>query len=136
MESTEGNSATPSLARGLLDIQVIESENGRSLLRLNVERKHVHSDEDPRVGGGIILSLADAAAHHAMATLLEENELHATVEVKLNFVSPGRLGVLEAEGVILHKGGRFAVSEVTIRQEGRLVARAQGTETTVTRRRE
>ena len=35
--------------------------------------------------------------------------------------------LLEAEGVILHKGGRFSVSEVTIRQEGRLVARAQGT---------
>ena len=136
MESAEGDSAAPPRAGGLLDIQVIEAQTGRSLLRLNVERKHVHSDEDPRVGGGVILSLADAAAHHAMASLLEKDELHATVEVKLNFISPGRLGVLEAEGVILHKGGRFAVSEVTIRQDGRLVARAQGTETTVTRRRE
>lgn len=136
MESTEGNSVAPARARGLLEIQVVEAKNGRSLLRLNVERKHIHSNEDPRVGGGVILSLADAAAHHAMASLLKEDELHATVEVKLNFVSPGRLGVLEAEGVILHKGGRFAVSEVTIRQEGRLVAKAQGTETTVTRRRE
>ena len=135
MESTDGNSKPPTRARGLLDIQVIEAANGRSLLRLNVERKHVHSDDDPRVGGGVILSLADAAAHHAMASLLEKDELHATVEVKLNFVSPGRLGVLEAEGVILHKGGRFAVSEVTIRQEGRLVAKAQGTETTVSRQR-
>ena len=136
MESTEGDSAPPPFSRGLLDIQVIEAENGRSLLRLSVERKHVHSDEDPRVGGGVILSLADAAAHHAIASLLEKDEIHATVEVKLNFVSPGRLGVLEAEGVILHKGRRFAVSEVTIRQEGRLVARAQGTETTVARGRE
>ena len=136
MERIEGNATAPTRARGLLDIQVIKAENGRSLLRLNVERNHVHSDDDPRVGGGVILSLADAAAHHAIASLLEKDELHATVEVKLNFVSPGRLGVLEAEGVILHKGGRFAVSEVTIRQEGRLVARAQGTETTVPRRRE
>ena len=136
MESTEENSAAPPRASGLLDIQIIESGNGHSLLRLNVERKHVHSDEDPRVGGGVILSLADAAAHHAIASLLEKDEIHATVEVKLNFISPGRLGVLEAEGVILHKGGRISVSEVTIRQEGRLVAKAQGTETTVTRRRE
>ena len=136
MERAEGNSGTSRTARRLLDIKVIQAENGRSLLRLNVERKHVHSDDDPRVGGGVILSLADSAAHHAMASLLGENELHATVEVKLNFISPGRLGVLEAEGMILHKGGRFAVSEVTIRQEGRLVARAQGTETTVTRRRD
>lgn len=136
MESTEENSAARPFARGLLDIQVVAAGDGRSLLRLNVERKHVHSDDDPRVGGGVILSLADAAAHHAIASLLEKDEMHATVEVKLNFISPGRLGVLEAEGMILHKGGRFAVSEVTIRQEGRLVARAQGTETTVTRRRD
>jgi uncharacterized protein (TIGR00369 family) len=136
MENTEENSPPPTGTRGLLDIQVIETGNGRSILRLNVERKHVHSDADPRVGGGVILSLADAAAHHAMASLLEKDELHATVEVKLNFISPGRLGVLEAEGVILHKGGRISVSEVTIRQEGRIVAKAQGTETTVIRRRE
>ena len=135
MESTDGNSAAPTFAKGLLGIQVIEAENGRSLLRLNVEPKHVHSDEDPRVGGDVILILADAAAHHAMASLLEKDELHSTAEVKLNFVSAGRLGVLEAEGVILHQGRRFAVSEVTIRQEGRLAAKAQGTETTVNHQR-
>ena len=131
MDTENNGSVQPPSSSGLLDIKVIRAENGHSLLRLEVGRKHVHSEEDPRVGGGVILSLADAAAHHAIASLLENDELHATVEVKLNFISPGRLGVLEAEGVILHKGRRISVSEVTIRQDNRLIAKAQGTETTV-----
>ena len=131
MDNQNSEPTEPLSSERFLDIKVIQAENGRSLLRLEVEGKHVHSEKDPRVGGGVILSLADAAAHHAIASLLEDGELHATVEVKMNFISPGSLGVLEAEGVIIHKGRRISVSQVTIRQGDRLIAKAQGTETSV-----
>lgn len=120
--------------QGPLGIQVIESKDGRSKVRLQVQDWHLHSKEDPRVGGGVIMALSDSTAHFAIESLLDDNELHATVDVKINFIRPGRAGVLDAEGLILYKGSRFAVSEVTITQEGKLIAKAQGTETFVWKR--
>ena len=134
MEHSDINSEPNPPKQGPLGIQVMESKDGKSRLRLEVQDWHLHSKEDPRVGGGVIMALSDSTAHFAIQSLLEDNELHATVDVKINFIRPGREGVLEAEGLILYKGSRFAVSEVSIKQDGKLVAKAQGTETFVWKR--
>ena len=55
MDNQNNESAGPRSSERFLDIKVIQAENGRSLLRLQVEGKHVHSEKDPRVGGGVIL---------------------------------------------------------------------------------
>lgn len=68
--------------------------------------------------------------------LLTADEVHATVEVKANFIRPGPPGVMEAERWILHKSGRVAVSEVSVSRNGKPVAKAQGAKTQMVPRRE
>lgn len=80
------------------------------------------------VHGGAICSLADAAAGVALATLLDkDNERPVTIELKVNFCSPAREGVLEAHGEVIHRGGRITVSEAEVRQGARLIAKAIAT---------
>ena len=79
------------------------------------------------------MALMDFCIHHAVDSVLAPNELHATIEMKLNFIRPGQPGVLTAEANVVNKGSRFAIVEGTIRQEetGKLVAQTLTTETWV-----
>ena len=79
------------------------------------------------------MALLDFCIHHAVHSLLAPNELHATIEMKLNFIRPGQPGVLIAEANVVNKGSRFAIVEGTITQEetGKLVAQTLTTETWV-----
>jgi acyl-CoA thioesterase len=80
------------------------------------------------VHGGAITSIADAAAGVALATLLDkETERPVTIELKINFCSPVREGVIEARGEVVHRGGRIAVSEAEVSAAGKLVAKAMAT---------
>lgn len=112
---------------------VIEKEAGRAVVRLPVQPHLTHGGEDSRVAGGVVMSLMDFAVHHALESLMTPDQLHATIEMKLNFIRPGRMGTLLAEASIVNKGRRIAVAEGTITQEdtGQVVAKALSTETYV-----
>ena len=75
MENSDINSEPNPPKQGPLGIQVMESKDGKSRLRLEVQDWHLHSKEDPRVGGGVIMALSDSTAHFAIQSLLEDNEL-------------------------------------------------------------
>ncbi|HEY5494145.1 MAG TPA: PaaI family thioesterase [Candidatus Anoxymicrobiaceae bacterium] len=80
------------------------------------------------VHGGAVMSIADAAASVALATLLDKGaERPITVELKINFCSPATAGAVEAKGSVVQKGSRIAVCEVEVTQEGRLVAKGIST---------
>jgi len=80
------------------------------------------------VHGGAVMSIADAAASVALATLLDKGaERPITVELKINFCSPATAGAVEAKGSVVQKGSRIAVCEVDVTQEGRLVAKGIST---------
>lgn len=80
------------------------------------------------VHGGAVMSIADAAAGVALATLLEKGaERPITIELKINFCSPATAGVVEARGNVVQKGSRIAVCEVEVTQEDRLVAKGIST---------
>ena len=110
-----------------------EKEGGKATARMKTERHVLHADDNPRVAGGVIMALMDFTIHHAMDSLLAPNELHATIEMKLNFIRPGQPGSLRAEAKIVNKGSRFAIAEGTIIQEdtGKIVAQTLTTETWV-----
>lgn len=113
--------------------ELTEKGDGKAIATLPVERHVLHADDNPRVAGGVIMALMDFCIHHAVHSLLAPNELHATIEMKLNFIRPGQPGVLTAEANVVNKGSRFAIVEGTITQEetGKLVAQTLTTETWV-----
>lgn len=80
------------------------------------------------VHGGAIFSLVDTAMGTALIGLLAEEEGMATVEAKINYVSPVREGTVTAEAEVKHRGRRTAVIESRVTDgSGRAVAVALGT---------
>ncbi|MYD37106.1 MAG: PaaI family thioesterase [Dehalococcoidia bacterium] len=113
--------------------QLTEKGDGKAVATLPAEPHVLHADDNPRVAGGVVMALMDFCIHHAVHSLLAPNELHATIEMKLNFIRPGLPGVLIAEANVVNKGSRFAIVEGTITQQetGKLVAQTLTTETWV-----
>lgn len=78
--------------------------------------------------GGAIFSLVDTAMGTALIGLLEKEEGMATVEAKINYISPVSEGTVTAEAEVKHRGRRTAVIESRVTDaRGRSVAVALGT---------
>ncbi|TFG20327.1 MAG: PaaI family thioesterase [Promethearchaeota archaeon] len=77
--------------------------------------------------GGIIYSMADTGMGGALYSLLEEDELCATIEVKINYFKSVREGTLTCRTKVIHKGKNVAVLESEVKNEDHIVAKAIGT---------
>ncbi len=68
------------------------------------------------VHGGLAMIMLDSAAGCAVHTTLEPGEAYATLETKVNMlrpIMPGQ-GPIRADGKVLHRGSRTALSEATL----------------------
>jgi acyl-CoA thioesterase len=73
--------------------------------------------------GGVAASLIDSAVGLALCTTLQHQDWITTVELKVNFLAPAKLGLLKAKGGIVHRGKRIAVGSGEVRDKrGKLVA--------------
>ncbi len=81
--------------------------------------------------GGVLYTMADTGMGGALYSLLEENELCTTVEIKIVYFSAVRAGALRCETRVLQRRARLAVLESEIYNldgdEERLAAKALGT---------
>ncbi|MBW2142730.1 MAG: PaaI family thioesterase [Deltaproteobacteria bacterium] len=58
---------------------------------------------------------------------MNQNELCATVEIKISYFVPVTSGTLTCDTRVVHKGKKIATLESEIRQDETLVAKAIGT---------
>jgi uncharacterized protein (TIGR00369 family) len=81
------------------------------------------------VHGGAIATLVDVAMGRAVASLIADDEQPVTIEMKVNFLEPGRAGLLVASAEVRRRGRLFTVvqAEVTQAEDGETVAEAMGT---------
>lgn len=80
------------------------------------------------IHGGAIYSLADAAAAHALMTIVAPQEMMTTVEQRINFLKAVREQDLFCEAQIVHLGKTLAYSDVSITlEDGTLVAKSTAT---------
>jgi acyl-CoA thioesterase len=77
--------------------------------------------------GGVMYSMADTGMGAALYSLLEENELCATVEVKIAYFKPVKEGTLKCETKVIHKGKNISVLESEIINGEELISKAIGT---------
>jgi len=71
--------------------------------------------------------MADTGMGGALYSCLEEDELGATVELKINYFAAVTSGLLTCDTKIINKGKKIAVLESEIKNEERLIAKAMGT---------
>ena len=85
------------------------------------------------VHGGAIATLVDVAMGKAVASLIDDDEHPVTIEMKVNYLEPGRPGLLVATAEVRRRGRLFTVvqAEVTQDEDGGSVAESMGTFTSV-----
>ena len=88
-----------------------------------------HLNPAGAVHGGAIATLVDVAMGKAVASTISDAELPVTIEMKVNFLEPGRPGLLMARAEVRRRGRLFTVvqAEVTQSEDGETVAEAMGT---------
>lgn len=80
------------------------------------------------VHGGAIYSLADAAAAHALMTLILPDQYPTTVEQRINFLKAVKDQDVYCESKIIHLGKTLAYAEATMTTaDGTLVAKSTAT---------
>ncbi|MBS1812903.1 MAG: PaaI family thioesterase [Acidobacteria bacterium] len=80
------------------------------------------------VHGGAIYSLADAAAAHALMTIVAPKEMLTTVEQRINFLKAVKAQDLYCEANVVHLGKTLAYAEVSVTfDDGTLVAKSTAT---------
>ncbi|MCW4044993.1 MAG: hotdog fold thioesterase [Candidatus Bathyarchaeota archaeon] len=108
--------------RELLGIKVLEVKEGYSRVSLKVAREHTNFLGATH--GGAIFTLADCA--FAEAVNFGDTRAMA-VQVSINFLRPSSEGdVLMAEASKVSEGKTFALYNITISREGKLVALFSG----------
>lgn len=102
-----------------LDYQILEAENGRCVMRLQLRPEF--DNTTGAVHGGILAMLADTAIACALGTLFEEMNF-ATANLNIHFLRKANTAVT-ATAQIIKKGGKVCVGTCEIHDpKGELVA--------------
>lgn len=110
----------------LLGMELADARKGWATVRLPFAEKLLQPLGVAH--GGAIFSAADSAVAMALLGLVERDEVITTVEMKINYLMPFSGGEITAEAVIVHKGGRTALGDVTVRNgQGAMIAKAVAT---------
>ena len=84
----------------------------------------------PAMHGGVMSTMADVAGGMAVWTaLMDPNARVSTIDLRVDYLRPGRLTTLVAEGRVVRTGNRVAVVDVKLfhpSDEDHLVATAKG----------
>lgn len=109
----------------LVGLNFTQCENGYSQCFLEV----VGNLLNPHgfLHGGVVYSLADTGMGGALYTRLDENELCATVEIKIVYFRPVTSGTVTCDTKVIHKGKTIAFLESEIVNIDRPIAKALGT---------
>ena len=88
-----------------------------------------HLNPAGTVHGGAIATLVDVAMGRAVGSMIDEGERPVTIEMKLNYLEPGRPGALVAVAEVRRRGRLFTVvqAEVVQVEDGETLAEAMGT---------
>jgi acyl-CoA thioesterase len=106
----------------LLGIKIEEVKDGFARLSMKAETKHMQMYGT--VHGGVLATLADSAAAWAIFGKDNVKGNPVTVEMKINYLKPVCSGKVVAEARNVHEGSRIFVSDVEVRNEGKLVAKS------------
>ncbi|WP_321784612.1 PaaI family thioesterase [Burkholderia pyrrocinia] len=109
----------------LLGVQLVSAKDGASEIVLPLEERHMNTWSIAH--GGVTMTLADIALAMAARSLTDDGVGVVTVEMKVNFMQPGR-GELRAYGRVMHRSTTMAYCEGEVRDsDGNFVAKALGT---------
>jgi len=109
----------------LIGLNFVKCETGYSQCVLEVSEKLLNPHRV--LHGGVIYSMADNGMGGALYSYLDDDELCATIEIKIVYFKAVTSGTLTCDTRIVHRSKRIAALESEIKNDGHLVAKATGT---------
>jgi acyl-CoA thioesterase len=106
-----------------LDFTLFEEGFTRGVLEVD----ETHLNPHKVVHGGVIYAMADTGMGGAAYSCLNEDEMCATVEIKIVYLAPVTSGSLTCDTRLVQRGRTIAILESEVRNGERLVAKATGT---------
>lgn len=79
------------------------------------------------IQGGFLAAMLDDTMGPALVCTLAENEFAPTLELKVNFIKPAKVGLLTGFGRVVSRGGSVCVLEGELKQDGVLIAKSSAT---------
>lgn len=117
--------------RELVGTELSSTEEGRAVVSVRAEERHLNPNGT--VHGGVVYTLVDVSMAEALRTIIEGDERPVTIEIKINYLEPGKPGLLTSTAQVRKGGKRLVIVEAEVAQEddGEIVALATGTYTRV-----
>jgi len=109
----------------LIGLNFIKWERGYSQCILEVNEKLLNPHKV--LHGGVIYSMADTGMGGALYPCLDDDELCATIEIKIVYFKAVTSGTLTCDTRIVHRSKKIAALESEIKNDGHFIAKAVGT---------
>ena len=110
--------------------ELSSAEEGRAAVSLKAEERHLNPSGT--VHGGVVSTLIDVSMAEALNTMTEEDEQPFTIQITVNYMTPGKPGTLTSTAEVRKGGERITIVEAeVVQEEDEVIALATGTYTPV-----
>jgi uncharacterized protein (TIGR00369 family) len=126
-DSIEGRAPMPAAAELLgWSLHSIDPGAGTIVVRFNA--REAFTNPMGHIQGGFVAAMLDDTMGPALVATLPPGQFAPTLEMKISFFEPAKVGVLWGHGRVVHRGRTIAFVEGDLTDDdGRLVARASAT---------
>ncbi|HEY4116954.1 MAG TPA: hotdog fold thioesterase [Byssovorax sp.] len=98
-----------------LGVRVIRAEVGSVRLEVPFRPELVGDPMKPALHGGVLSMLADTAGGMAVWSAVEDELARiSTIDLRVDYLRPGKLEPIAAEAVVVRVGGRVGVADVRL----------------------
>jgi len=124
------------IQRGELPIPPAGKTLGMVIKEVDPEQGTIHIDFEAKpefvnpvgmIQGGFLAAMLDDTLGPALVATLDAGEFAPTLELKVQFIAPAKVGTISGIGKVVSRGGKIAFLEGELRQDGKLVAKATAT---------
>lgn len=126
-DTIEGRIPGPPAAL-LLGWKLLAVDPEHGTIRLEFEARPEFVNPIGVIQGGFLTAMLDETVGGAIAATLDTGGFAPTIELKVNFIRPARVGPIVAEGRVVHRGISLVFLQGELRTvEGQLIATASAT---------
>ena len=108
--------------------EVTRAEPGSGQAEVHFVGREAFTNGLGNIQGGFLAALLDSTMGAALSTVLAENEVPPTLELKISFIRPGKIGPIVGLGQVVNRGRSVAFLEGELRgPDSKLIAKASAT---------
>jgi uncharacterized protein (TIGR00369 family) len=126
-DAVEGRTSMPPVAN-LLGWTLVDVDPDAGTITVKFEARSEFTNPLGNVQGGILASMLDDTMGPALVATLPPDRFAPTLEMKVSYFAPAKVGPLWGRGRVIHAGRTNAFVEADlVDSENRLIARASAT---------